>query len=1186
MAIVCLGFATKALSQANDSKGTDFWLMFNGNLGTPVLTIFITSDVNTSGTLSIPGLAFSTPFTVTANTVTPVVLPTAASVHTNGVVDSKGIHITSLQEVTVYGLNYIFQTADAYLGLPTDVLGTDYMILTYRNSNIINAVEFGIVGTVNGTVVTIIPSVVTAGHPAGVPFNITLNQGQTYELVNTNVSPADLTGTIITSTQPIGVMGASQCSNIPGGATFCDHIVEMLPPTTTWGKKFGTVPLKSRINGDTWRFMASQDGTTVSINGVAQTPVLNRGQYLEKILTAQSVIESDKPILVAQYANGSSFSGNPGDPFMMLIPPLEQFLAKYTVTNVAGYVANFINVIAPSSIAGSLIVDGAPVPAASFTPIGSTGFSGAQISVAVGTHNLSGSLPFGVFVYGFNTDDAYGYPGGQSFSAIASVTSVALTPANGTAPVGTETCFDALVKDQFNNPLAGIRVDFTITGVNPGSSGFAFTNTSGIAHFCYTGVNVGTDNIVASVGTVRGGPSTFVWMAAPSNVYYSKSTGDLHNVLTWGKNMDGSGANPPDFGAGKTFMLANRAVNYTMTADWTVGGILNIPGGSQLQIGGYTLSIADINGTGQFNATVASNLIVTQPSSSGTSLNFINTANNLNNLTISSGATTTLASALNIYGVLTEQAGTFNTANSLTLKSTATNTARVAPVTGSISGTVTVERYIPARRAWRIMSAPVGGSQTINQAWQEGATTSSVNPNPVPGYGTHITEGSPTDGFDHNPLIAMTSIKKYVSATDTWNPLSNTNATPVNSDAYLLFVRGDRGIPLGLNTVPPTTTTLRATGPLKVGDQTFPVSASGFTAIPNPFASPINFATLTKTNVQNNFYLWDPKMGGTDGVGGYVLLSFNGTSYDITPAAVSPESQYIQSGQGFLVHSTGTAGSLVIKESDKSATPAMDVFRVASTGASGNANPFNVNVSTKSAGLRINLQSVNADNTTSLLDEVFSSYGTNFSDKVDELDAQKLANVEENLAIARGNHNLMIDRSAALDETDTIQLKLWNTVAGKRYAVEFNPVNLSTTVSTAYLLDNYLKTSTPVSLNKIFRFYFNVTPDAASTSSNRFTVVFKAASDQGMANNKNGIITYPNPVTGKTIQLMFNDQPQGTYKVELVNGLGQTIYTNQINHGGGSAIQKLELVSKPVTGIYLLNITNSNRRNAVKVVIK
>ena len=34
-----------------DSKGTDFWLMFNGNFSTPELTLFITGDTTTSGTV-------------------------------------------------------------------------------------------------------------------------------------------------------------------------------------------------------------------------------------------------------------------------------------------------------------------------------------------------------------------------------------------------------------------------------------------------------------------------------------------------------------------------------------------------------------------------------------------------------------------------------------------------------------------------------------------------------------------------------------------------------------------------------------------------------------------------------------------------------------------------------------------------------------------------------------------------------------------------------------------------------------------------------------------------------------------------------------------------------------------------------------------------------------------------------
>ncbi len=1170
-ALLCLFTAGSVSAQSRDSRGTDFWLMFNDNYSTPALTIFVTSDVNTTGTVSIPGIPFTANFTVTANTITPVTIPASVQTHTSNVIDSKGIHVTSQQEVTVYGLSYLQFSTDAYLGLPTDVLGTSYIVLTYTGQSS----EFGVVSTANGTVVTITPSVTVGTRTAGVPYNITLNQGQTYEL---QAGSLDLTGTIITSTQPIGVMGANVCANIPPGVSYCDHINEMLPPTTTWGKKFGTVPLKSRTNGDTWRFMASENNTVILINGVAQAPI-NRGKFVEKILTAQSVIESDKPILVAQYANGSDLSGNPGDPFMMLIPPLEQFLAKYTVTTVSGYAAHYINLVAPAAIVGTVTLDGVAVPSSAFTPIGSSGFSGAQITVQTGVHNLQGTLPFGVFMYGFNSDDSYGYPGGQSFSEVARVATLVLTPETGTANVGTQQCFNAVVNDQFGNPLPGIRVDFGITGANPGSTGFANTNASGIAQFCYSGANAGTDTIKASVGTLNDG-STFVWIKA-GNVYYSKPAGDLHNVLTWGMNPDGSGTNPPDFGAGKTFMLANRGAAYMLTNGWTVGGILNIPSGSQLQLNGYTLSIADLAGTGLLSGTMTSNLVVTLPSTGGTSLNFASGAGSLNGLTITSTSTTSIGTALDLFGVLTAQSGTLVTGNLLTLKSTASNTARVAPVTGTISGSVTVERYIPARRAWRIMSAPVAGAQTINASWQEGVTTSSGNSNPFSGYGTHITEGAASDGLDHNPLIAMPSVKKYTSATDTWSPLANTNATPVTSDAYMLFVRGDRGISLGLNTVPPNNTTLRARGPLKTGDQTFPVSAAGFTAIPNPFASPINFATITRNNVQNNFYLWDPKMGGTDGVGGYVLLSFNGSTYDIIPASVSPESQYIQSGQGFLVHSTGTAGSVVIKETDKSATAATDVF---STGGSAQPrSPFNVPVSVSTTGLRISLQSPTTDNLPSVLDEVFAAFGSQYSNQVDAMDALKIANIQENLAIARGSNQLMVDRAQTPEPADRISLKLWNTTA-RKYMLEFNPVNLTAGLHTAYLADNYLKTTTPIDLHKISQVFFTVTSDVASANPSRFSVLFQPdAATAGEVRKE--FLPYPNPVVGKSIRVLFNNQPEGTYNLELVNSLGQSVSNTRLRHGGGSSVQIFDLPSKPARGVYFLNIRNSGSKSTIKIFI-
>ncbi len=578
ISIAC--FNTNLHAQAADSKGKDFWLMFNGNYSNnPTLTLFITSGVNTSGTVTIPGLGFNQAFSVTANTVTPVIVPTSLSVHVNDVVDNNGIHVTANDEVTVYGLNQIPFTTDAYLGLPTDVLGTEYLLLNYSPG--FSGSQLGIVGTVNGTTVTINLASNAAGHTAGVPYNITLNQGQTYEL---ETSSGDLSGTLITSTQPVGVMGAVRCANIPPGASYCDHICEMIPPTSTFGTSFGAVPLKSRINGDTWRFMASENNTTVKINGVAEAPI-NRGQFIEKILTTQSYIESDKPILVAEYANGSGFSGNPGDPFMMLIPSLQQFLPGYTLTTVSGFVAHYINLVAPNSIVGQLTLDGVAVPASEFTPIGTSGFSGAQLTVTDGSHTLAGALPFGAFQYGFNADDSYGYAGGQSFSPVATVNSLTLTPVTGTGSINTQQCFSALVKDQFNNPVVGVRVDFNISGPNAATS-FANTDASGIATFCYTGANAGKDVITASIGNISD-VSEFTWTSNPCNVRCTISvspnptiTGGALNTIYIGNGPqsvtltgDGSGGTGPytyDWGTAGTGSSITVSPTVTTTYILTV----------------------------------------------------------------------------------------------------------------------------------------------------------------------------------------------------------------------------------------------------------------------------------------------------------------------------------------------------------------------------------------------------------------------------------------------------------------------------------------------------------------------------------------------------------------------------------------------------------------------------------------
>ncbi len=501
--LVPLPATTPAAQAATDSKGTEFWLTFPENLASaPELSLFITGQTATTGTVSIPVLSFSSNFSVTPGAVTTVSIPASATLTSSDVVESKGIRVVAGAEVTVYGLNRFQATTDAYLGLPTDILGTEYISLGYKNVGIVNGTEFALVATQDGTQVTITPAVTTGIRSAGVPYTISLNTGQTYQLKNTGSAPNDLSRSVISSNKPVAVFGGHQCANIPNVNTLaCDHIVEQLPPTTTWGTSFATMPLATRQNGDTFRFVASQNGTTVKVNG-STVATLNRAELHEQLIVGPAFVTADKPILVAQYSNGSTFDGVTSDPFMMLIPPYEQFLAQYTVTTPAtGFSQNFINLVVPNAAVGAVTLDGTAIPASQFVAIGSSGFSGTQRAVALGAHNLAGPLPFGTFMYGFASFDSYGYPGGMSLSEVARVTSVALAPKTATNPVNTQHCVTATVRDQSNAPLPDIRVDFAVTGVNP-TAGFASSNTSGQAQFCYTGASAGSDSIKASVGTL------------------------------------------------------------------------------------------------------------------------------------------------------------------------------------------------------------------------------------------------------------------------------------------------------------------------------------------------------------------------------------------------------------------------------------------------------------------------------------------------------------------------------------------------------------------------------------------------------------------------------------------------------------------------------------------------------------
>lgn len=441
---------------------------------------------------------------------------------------------------------------------------------------------------------------------------------------------------------------------------------------------------------------------------------------------------------------------------------------------------------------------------------------------------------------------------------------------------------------------------------------------------------------------------------------------------------------------------------------------------------------------------------------------------------------------------------TFATNGFLTLRSTAAGTARLADITNAgtntgntVTGAVKIERYLSAHRAWRLLTAPINASspQTIRSAWQEGVNNTSLNyasnQDPVPRYGTHITWGNASAaGFDVG-INGNAGIKSFNPLTGAWDGLTNTNITlTTDHSAYMVFVRGNRSVDLsqGVNAAP-SPATLRSTGQLKTGNQSFAVAATGFTPVGNPFASPVdlyNLAKINSTNVQDNFYLWDPKITGSAGVGGFVNVSWDAANsvYDITPFTGDGISQYISSGFGFFVKSAdnATPGTLVIKETDKTALNSDDVNRPLNSAGAGK--------------LITNLYSIDSDGTTAIVDGLLNSFGNGYADAVNNDDAVKLDNFAENVSSIRDGKALTVERRQPVTVADTIFLNMLN-MKVKPYRFEFT-ANLPAAYGlTGFLEDSYLHTSTPVSLNGTTSSDFNIKNIPGSWNPGRFRIVFR-----------------------------------------------------------------------------------------------
>jgi hypothetical protein len=431
----CLLFSANLFAQDISSKGKEFWLGFMDHTNTTQaeMDLYITSDSSTTGTVYIDGENWSKTFTVTANQVTIVRVPsTTAHVGCTDCIQDKGIRVVAGKPVAVYSHIHRNYRSDATLVLPTEATGKVYRVMGWEQESRSSGGErhrsqFMIIATSDDTKINITPTdvVSSAGvdKAANVTYSITLDKGEVYQGQAPNRYD-DLTGTLIevidtgasASCKKIAVFSGNSGTRLGcgGGFSSIDNLYEQLYPVKSWGTEFCYVPLKDRAY-DLLRVVAHQDNTALIING-SFIRLLNAGQFYEsgQISSAQ-YITTNKPVSVAQFQSIQACGSGQGDPSMTIISPIQQTLKDIVVysSEFERITDNYINVAMKTKDTSSFTIDGKKVAFKTFDK--ASFYSYAQIEVNKGFQQLkSGGDGFVAVAYGMGSFESYGYAAGAN----------------------------------------------------------------------------------------------------------------------------------------------------------------------------------------------------------------------------------------------------------------------------------------------------------------------------------------------------------------------------------------------------------------------------------------------------------------------------------------------------------------------------------------------------------------------------------------------------------------------------------------------------------------------------------------------------------------------------------------------------------------------------------------------------
>ncbi len=544
------------------------------------------------------------------------------------------------------------------------------------------------------------------------------------------------------------------------------------------------------------------------------------------------------------------------------------------------------------------------------------------------------------------------------------------------------------------------------------------------------------------------------------------------------------------------------------------GGGLDLANGSTLVLGSNNLILTNsatvnpTNATGKISISNSS-IQLTTSGASATPSNFY-FASSPNNkvqnftLTATGGSLTSIGSAMEIYDGLKINSGTLSAGGNITLKSSSTASAAIQQiVSGSITGNVTVERYMAPKRVYRYLSSSVAGIKVAD-------------------WNTYIPITGAFYGGNPSMFYYGSGSTGYVAY-----PVANDQEPIQTGRGYAIFVRNGASPTNLINIGVPNQGTIQFTS-LTAGD------ASGYNLLGNPYASDVVWSNTgwASSNISNMISI---RENNYDGNGNSRFLYWDRSLNSGAGGGTLPNGK-IPAGQAFWVQATTVSPTLSVSENAKTTDP-----------ASGNINFFRSETSVNTSLFSIKMSEGTYH------DYTFISLTEEGSDSYDKVrDGAKRPNSFFNLSTSSFDSVALAINDASntfCEKTISVNLQPGEnlaTVAPGTYTLQFeNLENFS--LATIQLIDAF--TGTTAAINSTNATYtVTVSADAASYL-NRLSLkltrpsiitdnVLAATKDTYCKSEQSAILTVSNSQIGVNYEAI---DANSVVLSEKVVGNGETI---------------------------------------------